>query len=358
MKSAKRMKHKSTTVLFILVILSLTFSCVGCDRQSLFAPLWQETPIPEPDRDAMSDGTEPEPEEPAPIFYNQLTGLVCDEALSSYRPISVCVGGFDELRQEALSLADVVVEAPISGGLTRLWAIYGTPSAATQISHVSPAKDYMLPIADSFGAITVFAGQEATHDSAYPYPTRDRIDSTDARVSDAFRASNGVIFTDGASLLSMAERLGLPTLGAISLPFVFPVPDTAYAPCGNAISSIRFSFSEGNTVSFSFDPSTGVYTHASNSASNDSPCFNNVLLLFHNVSYYHSTEGTSFSLDTAAGGTGFCYTGGTMTTVTWQADENGLLSFYDAEGTPLTVNRGKTYIGMLRITDSATVIAK
>ena len=367
MKSAKRMKSTKTTVLIILVILSFTISLVGCDRQSFFAPLWQEdTPDPpsEPSEDAMTDGTDPTPDPPAPIFYNQLTGLVCDEALSSYRPISVCIGNFDGTRQEGLSLADVLIEAPIDGGATRLWAMLGTPSAAAKLSSVRSVRDYMMPLARSFGSITAYAGTTDTPGASNTPFSGDTLDYIHHNLSSTFTKEGDTLSVDGNALLSAAGNMGYTTKAKATLPYALTAPNETRHPTGNRISSIHFSFSEGNTVDFSYREDTGLYARSQNgeahtdAANGEQLAFQNVILLFHNVNYYHSADGTSFSLDTAAGGDGFCYTGGGVVGVKWRADANGEIAFFDTSGNPLTVNRGKTYIGMLRITDSTSVIAK
>ena len=352
-------------MLLIFAILSLLASFSGCDRKALFAPLWKEEPDekPEPSDDALADVTPPEETPPAPVFYNQLTGLVCDEDLSSYRPISVCVGNFDGKRQEGLSLADVLVEAPIDGDTTRMWAIYGAPTTVPKISPVRSVRDYMMPIARSFDAITAYAGtNDAVGAPSTPF-SGDTLDYIHQNLSTTFLNDGTALSTSGSALLSAANTMGYKTKDTVSLPYVLTAPNEPLPSVGNRISSIRFSFSYANTVSFSYNEETGAYTRSQRGetytdANGEQLTFGNVLLLFHNANFYHSADGTSFSLDTDAGGDGFCYTGGGMTRVIWRKDETGNISFYDTNGDKLTLNRGKTYIGMLRVTDSATVIAK
>ena len=57
-------------------------------------------------------------------YYNALTGLPTDKNAASARPIAVCIGNTAaSLPQYGLSLADVLIEAPVEGGSTRLMAI-------------------------------------------------------------------------------------------------------------------------------------------------------------------------------------------------------------------------------------------
>ena len=116
-------------------------------------------------------------------------------------------------------------------------------------------------------------------------------------------------------------------------------------------------------MDFNYDAENNVYLRLQRGAphtdlNGTQLSFTNVLLLFYNVSYYHTASGTSYTLDTAAGGTGFCYTGGSVTSLEWKYDNTGNLVFTDDRGEPITLNRGKTYIGLLKITDSISVVAK
>ena len=366
MKSAKRTKHTLTAVLLVFAILTLSLSFSGCDRKALFAPLWKEEPDapPEDSDDTLADVTPPEEEPPAPVFYNQLTGLVCDEELSSYRPISVCVGNFDGTVQEGLSQADVLIEAPIEGSATRMWAIYGTPTLVSKISSVRSVRDYMMPLARSFGAITAYAGTgDGVGVQALPF-SGETLDYVNQNLSSSFFGSGNSIFTNGNALVSSASTMGYATKGTATLPYRLAEPDKALPSVGNRISSVSFAFSTGNVVSFSYDEATSLYSRSQlgeahmDAGSGEQLAFQNVLLLFHNVNSYQSAEGTSFSLDTDAGGEGFCYTGGGTMRVVWRKDQSGNISFYDTNGDILTLNRGKTYIGMLRITDSSSIIAR
>lgn len=362
------MKSTPTAVLFILVIFSLMISSTGCDVKSFFAPPWQEEAPdePAPDKDAISDAVQPEPEQdpPAPIFYNQLTGLVCDEEFSSDRPISVCIGNFDGKRQEGLSFADIIAEAPVDGGTTRMWAMYGAPSAAQKITPVRSAREYMMPIVRSFGSIAAYAGTTDTAGASNTLFTGDTLDYVHHNLTSTFVQAEEGLSVSGSALIQAASGMGYATESQVKLPYTLTAPDKPLQSVGNSISSVSFSFFEGKTVSFSYQKDTKLYTRSQNGAAHvddatkEQLAFSNVILLFHNVNYYHSADGTSFALDTAAGGNGFYYTAGGVTSLKWQTDANGEISFYDPSGNSLSVNRGKTYIAMLRVTDSTSVIAK
>ena len=350
----------------LLTVLSLLVSCVGCSYFSFLPSLGGGT---DTTPDTEGDGSTPAitPPDPQPtIYYNPYTGLACDEAILSCRPISVCIGNFDGKRQEGLSFADILIEAPIEGDKTRLWAIYTDTTKTNSISSVASVRDYMMPAVGAFGAIAAYAGTTDTAGtSATPY-AGEHLDYLYHHLSSTFQKdAEGRLFTSASSLLSAAKTKGYSvTRKELALPYSLTSPNTPYSPTSNTIRSISFRYSMANTVSFSYSEKDELYyREQSGSAHVDAQtgtqlAFTNLLLLFHNVSYYHTSNETSFSLDTQSGGDGYFYTGGGMIPIHWRYAADGTLSVTDDEGNPITANRGKTYIGMLRITDSTSLIAK
>jgi len=359
MKSAKNKKDRRFFALFSLLLSAIVL--VGCEWSS-FISNFHEEPLP-PDTSEgngiINTNTSTEP--PKPLFYNRYTGLACDEAISSCRPISVSIGNFDQKQQEGLSFADILIEAPLDGDVTRFWAITTNWSAITNLQSIASAKSYMMPMVNAFGAIAVYNGMEGTPNTA----NADTIDYASGRFDSNFTAQeNGILSSDGEKLLNAAVKENFNMKDTdIVLPYQIAPLGTPYIPSGNKISSIHYTYSEKNTVNFSYDATSNVYLRASSGQAHTDPIsgkplsFSNVILLFYNVSYYHTANGTSYLLDTSAGGNGFCYTNGGVVPIKWSYDSTGNLVFLDQDGKALTVNRGKTFIGMLKITDSTKLVA-
>ncbi len=366
MKSANQKKSLWTTLFILLTVFSLLVSCVGCSRFSFLEDKDDGTSNP-PDTDGEDSLPAITPPDPPPtIYYNPLTGLVCDESVLSCRPISVCIGNFDAKRQEGLSLADVLIEAPVEGDKTRLWAIYSDRTKTDAISSVASVRDYMMPAALAFGAIGAYAGTTDTVGAPATPHDGEHLDYLYHNLTETFRKdTDGHISTDMSALFRAARARGYSmTRTDIALPYQLAKLDAPYTPTSNTIRSISFRYSMANTVSFSYDTEDGLYYREQGGSAHmdpqtDSPlAFSNLLLLFHNVSYYHTSSETTFSLDTQSGGDGYFYTGGGMLPVHWRYLSDGSLCVTDDDGNAITANRGKTYIGMLRVTDSTSLIAK
>ncbi len=362
MKSAKKIKLVSGC---LAVILSLACFLTGCKWSSFMTnpdsgALPDDIPSGEQENNTSTDTPTLQP---SPIlFYNRYTGLACDESISSCRPISVCIGNFDGKTQKGLSFADILIEAPYDANTTRIWALTTNWNAFANMENISSVRSYMFPMMTAFSSICAYTGNDGT---AAPSSV-SAIDQGSGEFNDIFATdASGTVRTSGESLLGAAIRKNYSMIDAgASLPYRFAEGFDLYTPVGNSISSVHFAYSAANTVDFNYDSASGRYLKSQGGeahidAENGSQLsFSNVLILFYNVSYYHTASGTSFTLDTAAGGNGFCYTGGSMVPVSWSYDNVGSLVFKDTNGETLTLNRGKTYIGMLKITDSSSVVAK
>ena len=354
MKSAKLHRLKLIAGCFLL-ILSTVFSLVGCQFSSFLSPNDDTT-----NADGNNPSGETPPEEPPkPLFYNRYTGLACDETISSCRPVSVCIGNFDGKVQKGLSAADILIEAPVARDETRLWVITTDWAKLTEIKNITSAESYMFPSVKPFDAVCVFNGAKELPSSVAA------LNYASGSLGAYFSSADGSVASSGDLLRSAAVEKQFSLKDSMSaLPYRLCEVDTSFTPKGNPISSIHFSYSSKNTVDFSYDAASGTYLRSQTGiphkdALNDTQLsFTNVILLFHNVSYYHSASGTSFTIDTGSGGSGFAYTGGGVINVNWSYDENGSLVFKDDTGEILTLNRGKTYIAIMKITDSTTIVAR
>lgn len=361
MKSAKLHRIKIVIGCFLLVISTL-FSFYGCQFSSFTDS--QGSTNDDGKNPSLEDGggsSNQEQEPQKPLFYNRYTGLTCDEAISSCRPLSICVGNFDGKTQEGLGFADILIETPVDGDETRLWAITSDWHSITKMQNVSSAVSYMFPMPNAFGAICAYNGGNMNS-----LPTVPTIDYTTGGLANHFTMSyDGGLSTTGEAMISAAVQKQYSTQDTgIALPYKLADLDAPYTPTGNRISSIHMAYSSKNTVDFTYDTESGTYlrmqrgTPHTDVLSGNQLSFSNVIILFYNVSYYHSANGTSFTLDTTAGGSGFCYTGGSVESINWKYDNTGNLVFTDEGGSTVTLNRGKTYIGLMKITDSTTVVAR
>ena len=359
MKSAKSILEKARKSLLAFFVLT---SCVltSCGGPS-FVPNQDENGTSPPD----DLPTMAVPNSPTEIlFYNSYTGLACDEEIASCRPISVCIGNFDGKLQNGLSNADILIEAPVENGETRLWMIASDYRSIPALSSISSTRTYMLPISNAFGAISVFSGN--LDKSSEPYPEGDYLDYSVQNESEAFWTDGAVLYSSGARLDAAIAALGYEQTLPSSpiLPYTLSAKDSDVSLIGNPINDIKIEYGVGKETLFTYEKSSSQYLARRHGApyavdeNGSALTFSNVLILFHNVSDYHTETESYFTLDALAGGSGYCYTGGGVLRITWKYDEDGSLLFLNESGEKLTLNRGRTYISMMKVTDAQKVIAK
>ena len=216
MKSAKLHQIKKATACFFLILAMLT-CFFGCQLASFTDSKDKgDGSSNSPTTDGNGQNT-PENQEPQkPLFYNRYTGLTCDEAISSCRPLSICVGNFDGKMQEGLSAADILIETPIDTDETRFWAITTDWHSVTKMQNVSSAVSYMFPMANAFGAICAYSGGNLS-----TIPTLPTLDYATGGLSNYFIPSyDGSLSVTGEALISAAVQKQYSTQDTgIALPY-------------------------------------------------------------------------------------------------------------------------------------------
>ena len=361
MKSAPFKKQSFTPLLLLLLTAALALS--GCHFGRI-SP--QDT-----NEDAEANATlgeesteETEPEQPPVLYYHPLTGVLCEENISTSRPLAICVGNDNGgMPQFGLSCADVLIEAPVENG-TRFMALYANHDAVSTIGSIRSTRDWLMSFSNAFGAVAVYngttdtVGEDTTH-----YPSADTVDYTQ-------NANSGIFYKDPSRVSPHNVMVSLQGLkSALQSSSFCLTADPAKMPYQNAENggevqingsfavSVRAMLSLGTHCEFSYNALTNTYLRRQNGESHTDAFnakqleFTNLFILFCNVSSYSSASGTSFTMDTSSGGSGYYITGGKAVNILWSTDDSGTIKFTNTTGAPLTVSCGKSYIGLMKVSE-------
>ena len=155
------------------------------------------------------------------------------------------------------------------------------------------------------------------------------------------------------ALYDLLTEKGIQTgiAGSIALPYRFTAIGESTVPTAAPSTYASVNFSEAAATSFTYDHLTRCYTMRSCKAMEADtaplPSFANLLILFHDATERVTKDGCELSLDTNSGGSGYYISAGNMMPILWRRDpETSSLILTDSDGERLTVNRGKTYVGM------------
>jgi len=378
MKVFKKSKTLAGLSIFaFLLALLIIGSFAGCEAASLI-PIRSKQPTPSESELFDPEETAPVETEPAevettsipipepPRFYHPLTGLETTENASVSRPVAVSFGNTSyALPQFGIGKSDVLLEFPIENGATRLVMVTTEYASLEKIGGIRSTRDYISDVVAGFDAIQVYSGTSDVSSSVV-FNNRDTLDYLTQNLQslcyrDTSRMMPHNLMTTGSLISSEIGKMGYRTklTDGYVAPFAFPDVN-AKVPAGNsAATEITVSFSQTQSATFSFRSETGDYIRSQlgerqiDGINGETLAFTNVIVLFSDCATYETASGSEFSLS-LNGGSGKYVSDGTVRDVCWTMD-NGVFTLLDTDGNRLTVNRGSTYVGFVRVSDPGAV---
>ncbi len=351
-------------IVFLLLFVFFLVSCSNDTPESVIQEEVVEENTPEVEVEVTEPPTVlPDEPEPAPTKteISLLTGLPCTPEEKAVRPIAVMINNNKaSYPQESVSLADIVYECDMEGGVTRLMALYSDWKEIGNIGSMRSARDYFVDIADSHDAIYVHAGGSPSAYTAiadiaidnidgvnmYNLPTntfwRDKDRIKQGRYEHSMLTSGEKIYTAVTSLKYRTEYSNDFSRG-YSFKSEFTVPETDVLA-----EKITLVHSDYITVEFIYDVKSERYFKRSFGAphldgSNEQQLsFENVVVLFVSEKVVDS-EGR-LSIDLTGEGKGYYLSGGRKIDISWERQSGGTLFSLYSEGEELLLNPGKTHI--------------
>ncbi|MEG1125401.1 MAG: DUF3048 domain-containing protein [Oscillospiraceae bacterium] len=339
-------------ILAILLSVLMLAALVGCKKN--------EPPLPigsTPQQGGLN------PTAPIKSYdFNPLTGAEIPEGYTiGQRPVAIMINNArPALPQRGVIAADVVYEMVTEGGVTRLMALFNDYRSIPQVGPVRSARDQHLQFALPANAIFVHIGSSIYASNLlneYRYQDVDGMYlGTESFWFDAernkSRSNEHCWYTDTALIAAGTEKQQIAPTGAYESLFTFV--DKAAAPRIPAMGDapdIKWSYSQDSEVEFVFDAASGLYMKKAygephiDETTGAQLSFTNVFLLSAKVSLKPDGQCAQFDLSS---GNGFYFYGGKYEEITW---EKGLpeepLRVWAKDGSELTVNIGKSYIGVL-----------
>lgn len=320
----------------------------------------QTTTTPEPTQ-ATDITTMPPPAPEECNGINPLTGEsgYPDRAVGM-RPVAVMVNNIPaSYPQYGIAQADVLYELPVEGGVTRMMAVYADFTAVPDVCSVRSARYYYPKLAMGMDAVYLHWGTEQVH--AVETMAQLGIDHLDGGklersalfYRDPERVGRYAVehtgFLRGAELPAVLEQRVIRRETDRGMQFSFyDTPTAAGDPCTRA----AISFSNSSMTGFTFHAESQMYLVDHNgkpqmdARANAQLSFRNVLILQTDVSYLDEAEYLRKIELTA--GEGYCVSLGSYQPIRWEKpDDSAPFAFYTADGSPLQLNTGSTYIGIV-----------
>ena len=315
--------------------------------------------------------------EPDPLYLNPLTGEGSDTDLSANRPVAIMLNNLKKaLPQCGVSQADIIYEVPAEGGITRMMAVFQSLDGVDTLGSVRSARPYYVELAAGLDAIFIHAGGS---DDAYAAIKKHGVFNIDG-VNGPY---GGTMFYRDAqrrksagyehSLFTSRERIEKLLSGSLSkmrqthkegysLPLTF-VKDGTPAGGGPA-DAISVKYSYYKTGRFTYDPDSRTYLVSQQVDGANGPYVDgtdgrqmsvtNVLVLCTDINLIKGDSAGRLTVRLTGSGSGYYACGGQYIPITWsKTSATAPLSFSTADGQPLSLGVGKTYINI--VDDSAAL---
>lgn len=309
---------------------------------------------------------------PEPMFYNPLTGLPVSEDAADNRPYAIMLNNIKAAQPLlGISEADILIEIPVEGGITRLMALYQDISAVGKIGSIRSARTYYVEIAQGYDAVYIHAGGSP---QAYSYMKSSGITHLDG----VNGSKQDIYFRDAQrkkdlgyehSLVSSGELITkfLPTYGIeLNHPKGYEAGMTFAdqgAPTGGLDAlGATVHFSSSKTTAFAYDAQTALYgvtqfnKPLKDGNSGEQLSVTNVLILKTDIYNIAGDTAGRLNVDVTGGGKGTFLCGGKYIPVKWEkSSSNSPFLFTLEDGTPLVFGRGTTYICVVSDGDAVEI---
>ena len=325
-----------------------------------------ETPEPTPEETALPpiETPTPPPETPTPHLswgeYNPLTGEAWDEDLSDSRPWAMSIGNTAAaMPLWGVGKADIILEFVVDESATRIIAIFQDISDLDRTGGLRSLRTSSLELTQSFDAIFVHWGGR-TYDNEVPGGLATQFGTIDAsgigyrdpdRVTKPALEHRAVI-TGDRLLRGVPSSFRTEHETGFRHSFTFGEGDVI--PDGLAANDVLVNFHSyiNKTTQFTYNSSENVYYATQHGApfidgnDNEKLSFANIIVINTTMKPVKPNPSTAHTkVNTNGNGTGYFISGGKYVEITWQRTSGtSPFRFYLADGTPLVMGVGKTYI--------------
>lgn len=310
--------------------------------------------------------SEPAPSSVAEVKFENINPLTGENNLSTsalgQRPIAVMVNNNPYARpQWGLCDADVVIEGIVEGGCTRMMWLFSDISDVPKVGSLRSMRHDFVELALGFHAVLVHWGGSPQAYSSVAVNGVDDIDGMSDNVN-FFRDLTRNVPTEhtgyatGKSVLAGIAQKGfsLQNTAADSSPFSFLLPNQTRVLTDGSCSRVDAYFSgAGYNHSFTYDAQEHLYYNSIEGVpmtddNGKQMAVTNVIGLFMDVSLIAGDSSGRVDMD-LSGGDGFYVSNGTYEKITWKKGNtpSNPLKLYDKTGKELTLNAGKSWIGLL-----------
>ena len=281
----------------------------------------------------MTPEPEAEPEPAVPAGMNPLTGLPMEPEYERNRPVAVMLNNLKKAQpQLGNAQADIIYEVPAEGGITRMLAVYQTLDGIGTLGSIRSSRPYYIELALGHDALYVHAvfwrDQERRKTMDYEHTL-----VTSGEKIQSFWDSSKYAKTHGDGYTYSQTFTDEPLTG------------------GATAEHVKLAYTSYKTGLFDYDAATGRYLVSQYQApyvdgnTGEQVSAVNLLLLETNISVISGDKEGRLKVRTTGEGDGLLCRNGQSVPIHWsRADRNSPFVYTTADGQPLALGRGNSYV--------------
>lgn len=345
----------------LCLLITMTIIATGCKNKK------SEEVEPQPTAVAVTEAPTASPEvlpvttaTSAPtkegMVQSKLTGLWVDEKVGNKRPYAIMLNNISYASpQSGISQASILYEAIVEGGITRMMGVF-EDFDADRIGSVRSARHYYVSFADEWDAIYVHYGQTKYATAKIKELNIDNLSGLTGIGSTVFYRDQNIkaphnAFASYKGIIKGTEKKKYRTKYKenYNQHFLFYEADTDLAS-EKIANKVKVGYN--SKLEFAYNSTEKLYYRSQygkahkDATTNKQLSFKNIIIQY--VNEYNIDKNGYQTMDIADNsGAGLYITNGKSIEIKWKKNEsNKTMQYFDKDGNLLTVNTGKTYIGI------------
>ena len=361
-------------VLCVAVIGSVVAFAVGADKEKQEETTTvSETTIEETTTQKETTETTTVKETADPYLkggkmYSRLTGMPVSKKIGTKRPIAIMINNIgDAIPQSGISSADVIYEATVEGGITRMMAMFENYDKISRIGSVRSCRFYFPYWAVEWDAIYAHFGQSGF---AMDFLKSGKVDALNAMDNSAFVtfyrdpskvAPHNVFATPAGIRQTINDKQYRTTYKKnVKKHFQFAKYGTEYIlKTGFKASRIDTNYPVNHSY-FVYNKKTKLYerfqfgtAHIDELNQKQLTC-SNVIIQQADAPLFG--DGKSVDFQIVGSGKGMYFTRGKGIKIIWKkSKDTSITHFYDEKGKEIKLNTGKTFICVMPSDQTPTI---
>ena len=300
------------------------------------------------------------------VYINPLNGKEIDQPYTG-RPTAVVINNVRAcLPQYGIGQADMIFEFEVEGNATRLLAVFSSLDGVETIGPVRSARTFFNNVAVGYDAPLIHCGgsadaRAAKYDHENKLTNWEHIDQTyngKYFYRDTKRRSEGyalehTLFTTGEKLVVGLADKGYNTVSETAKDFGMTFAENA-SVTGESASKVTVKFRANKKTEMTYNETTGLYEafqlkeNHIDAGTGERIAYRNVLVLTTKQEIISEGNYPRAYYDLIGSGEGYFAIGGQIVPIKWsRASLNDPFVYTFADGTPVTLGVGTTYVGVI-----------